>query len=278
MPVEILIFGGNMKKAILLGFIGLMLSGVLFAGGGGESDGLTIKKGILRVGMEIGYPPMEYFDVDGKTPIGFDVEMAKAIAAKMGLKVEFVDTAWDGIFAGVNTGKYDCIMSSVTITDERLVNFNFTRPYINNTQAMVLPKGSTLSARTPFATGGLQIAVQGETTSDDFMSGLEAGGLNVTIRRYDKVINCFDELRNGRVNAVVCDSVVAYFYAGDPSSPYDIVWEDDADEVLGICFKRGNNALSKAVDDVLAGFFEDGTLLRLSESIFHKDLISSVKR
>jgi His/Glu/Gln/Arg/opine family amino acid ABC transporter permease subunit len=264
-----------MKKAILLIFVGLMASGVLFAGGGSESDGFTIKKGTLRVGMEIGYPPMEYFDVDGKTPIGFDVEMAKAIAAKMGLKVEFVDTAWDGIFAGVNTGKYDCIMSSVTVTDERLANFNFTRPYINNTQAMVLPKGSKVSVRTPFDTKGLQVAVQGETTSDKFVSGLEAGGLNVTIRRYDKVIDCFDELKNGRVNAVVCESVVAYFYAGTPSSPYDIVWEDDVDESLGICFKKGNDALSKAVDDVLAEFFEDGTLHRLSQTIFHQDFVSS---
>jgi polar amino acid transport system substrate-binding protein len=228
--------------------------------------------------MEIGYPPMEYFGTDGVTPIGFDVELGKAVAAKMGLEAKFVDTAWDGIFAGVNTAKYDCIMSSVTITGERLATFNFTRPYINNTQAMVLLKGSTLSARTPFDTGGLQVAVQGETTSDEFMSDLEAGGLNVTIRRYDKVINCFDEIRSGRVDVVVCDSVVAYFYAGDPSSPYDIVWEDDADEVLGICFKKGNDALSKAVDDVLAGFFEDGTLLRLSQSIFHQDLVSSVRR
>jgi polar amino acid transport system substrate-binding protein len=267
-----------MKKVFLVIFVALAASGVLFAGGKKESGGLTLKSGVLSIGMEIGYPPMEYFDQDGKTPIGFDVELGKAIAAKMGLKAEFVDTAWDGIFAGVNTGKYDCIISSVTITDERQANFNFTRPYINNTQAMVLLKGSKVSAKTPFDTKGLQIAVQGETTSDEFMSGLEAGGLSVTIRRYDKVINCFDEIRNGRVDAVVCDSVVAYFYAGDSSSPYNIVWEDDADEVLGICIKKGNNALSKTVDDVLAGFFEDGTLLQLSERIFHKDLISSVKR
>jgi polar amino acid transport system substrate-binding protein len=230
------------------------------------------------IGMEIGYPPMEYLDTDGTTPIGFDVELGKAIAAKMGLRAEFIDTAWDGIFAWVNANRYDCIISSVTITNERLANFNFTRPYINNTQAMVLLKGSTLSARTPFDTGGLQIAVQGETTSDDFMSDLQADGLNVTIRRYDQVINCFDELRAGRVNAVVCDSVVAYFYAGDASSPYDIVWEDHADEVLGICFRKGNDALSKAVDDVLAGFFADGTLLRLSQQIFHQDLVTSVRR
>ncbi|MDR1256164.1 MAG: ABC transporter substrate-binding protein, partial [Spirochaetaceae bacterium] len=95
-----------------------------------ESGGLTIKPGTLMVGMEIGYPPLEYYAEDGVTPAGFDVEMGKALAAKLGLQAEFVDTAWDGIFAGVQTGKYDCIMSSVTITPERLDTLNFTRPYI----------------------------------------------------------------------------------------------------------------------------------------------------
>jgi polar amino acid transport system substrate-binding protein len=115
-----------MKKTVLTLCVLLMAGGVLFAGGK-QSEGLTIKPGVLMVGMEIGYPPMEYFGADGKTPIGFDVEMGKAIAAKMGLEPKFVDTAWDGIFAGVNTNKYDCIMSSVTINEARLKAHNFRK-------------------------------------------------------------------------------------------------------------------------------------------------------
>lgn len=65
---------------------------------------------VLKVGTEIGYPPMEYFDEDGATPIGFDMELAD----DMGLELELVDTAWDGIFAGVDTDKYDVIISSVS--------------------------------------------------------------------------------------------------------------------------------------------------------------------
>lgn len=72
------------------------------------ADVTTIKDGTLMVGVEIGYPPMEYFDTDGATPIGFDVEVANALADYLGL--ELVDTSWDGIFAGVDTGKYDCII------------------------------------------------------------------------------------------------------------------------------------------------------------------------
>ena len=71
----------------------------------GSGDSLTIKDGTLMVGLEIGYPPMEYFDEDGATAIGFDVELSKALSEEMGLEVELVDTAWDGIFAGLDADK-----------------------------------------------------------------------------------------------------------------------------------------------------------------------------
>ena len=95
----------------------------IITGCSGNSGGLTIKHGILTVGVEMGYPPMEYLAEDGITPVGFDISLAKAIADKMGLNVQFADTAWEGIFAGINTGKYDCIISSVTILPERLLAF-----------------------------------------------------------------------------------------------------------------------------------------------------------
>jgi polar amino acid transport system substrate-binding protein len=131
---------------------------------------------------------MEYFGPDGKTPVGFDVEMGKAIAQKMGLEAKFIDTAWDGIFAGVDTGKYDCIMSSVTINEPRLRAHNFSKPYVANTLAMVLLKGSSVSARTPLECGGLDVAYQLETTSDHYMQGLEKEGLAVNHRRDEKVL------------------------------------------------------------------------------------------
>ena len=74
--------------------------------GDASSDG-----GTLRVGMEIGYPPLEYYDDDGVTPIGIDVELANALAEEMGVKVELIDTAWAGIFAGLDKGDYGCIIS-----------------------------------------------------------------------------------------------------------------------------------------------------------------------
>ncbi|MDR2739120.1 MAG: ABC transporter substrate-binding protein [Treponema sp.] len=267
----------RIAKIAGLALAGLALAQGVFAGGKQEPGGLTIEKGTLTVGMEIGYPPMEYFDIDGVTPIGFDVQLGKALADKLGLKVKYVDTAWDGIFAGVNTGKYDVIISSVTITEERLKVFNFSAPYIQNAQAIVAAKGSPIKAQGLEDLAGLKVAYQAETNSDDIMTELGEGGLKFTPLEYDKVINCFDELRLGRTDAILCDSVVAYFYAAQPNNPYEIVWEGMGDE-LGICMKKGNDVLTAAVQGALDQLYADGTVQKISRSIFGRDLVSPVRK
>ncbi|MDR1902943.1 MAG: transporter substrate-binding domain-containing protein [Treponema sp.] len=268
----------KLRAVVLVMFAMLVSAGIVFAGGQRQSGGLTMEKGVLTVGMEIGYPPMEYLAEDGKTPIGFDVEMAKALAAKLGLEVKFVDTAWDGIFAGVNTGKYDCIISSVTITDERTAAHNFTKPYIGNAQSMVLLKGSSIKARSPEELEGLGVAYQAETTSDIYMSQLAEKGLKFTPYEYDKVMNCFDELKLNRVDAIVCDSLVSVDYIAPADSPFEIVWQGPAEETFGICLKKGNDALTQALDKALDELFADGTMLRISQNTFKMDLVSGVRK
>ena len=267
-----------MKKAVSTVFAAIVVSGVLFAGGTKQSGGLTIKPGVLSVGMEIGYPPMEYYDADSKTPIGFDVSMAKAIAEKMGLKVEFVDTAWDGIFAGVETGKYDCIMSAVTITPERMAAHNFSKPYIGNAMAMVLMKGSAVTARRPEELGGLGVAYQAETTADFFMERYAKQGLKFTPYEYEKVMNCFDEMKLGRVDVIVTDLLVAFDYVSPADSPFEIVWQGPADEKFGVCIKKGNSELTAAIDKALDELFADGTLLKISKDIFKLDMVSAARQ
>lgn len=101
----------------------------------GASDLMT--PGVFTVGCDIGYPPMEYYANDGTTPIGFDIDVGKAIAELLGLEFRVLDTAWDGIFAGVERGDYDCIISSVSITSEREKVYIFTEPYIANALCIV---------------------------------------------------------------------------------------------------------------------------------------------
>ena len=268
----------KLGKIIIAAIAVLVLAGTVFAGGKKDSGGLTIKNGVLSIGMEIGYPPMEYYDTDGKTPIGFDVSMGKAIAEKMGLKAEFIDVAWDGIFAGVETGKYDCIMSSVTITPERQKAHNFSKPYIGNSMAIVLLKGSPHKVRTPQDLAGLGVSYQAETTAKFFMAKLAEQGLRYTPYEYDKVMSCFDELKINRVDAIVTDVLVAVDYIAIPNSPFEIVWQGEADEVFGICLKKGNDALTAEIDKALDALFADGTMHRLSREIFNVDMVSAARK
>ncbi|MDR0389781.1 MAG: ABC transporter substrate-binding protein [Spirochaetaceae bacterium] len=243
-----------------------------------SSGGLTIKPGVLSVGMEIGYPPMEYYDTDGKTPIGFDVEIAKALAAKLGFSFEFVDTAWDGIFAGVETDKYDCIISSVTYNEERAARYNFTKPYIANSQLLVVRKDSSFKPKTMEETQGLRLTYQAETTSDELATKwIEESGTQVQVFEYDKVMNCFDELSLNRVDVILVDSVVAAEYLSRPGNPYEITAEVSNDEVLAICLKKGNQALTDALNKALDELYADGTLQKTSQEVFGTDVVSSVR-
>jgi ABC-type amino acid transport substrate-binding protein len=92
---------------------------------------------VLKVGVDDSYPPMEFKDEKNEL-VGFDVDLAKAIGEKLGLQVEFVSTAWDGIFTSLNTDKFDAIISSISVNEERQKNFALTKPYIANAQVIVV--------------------------------------------------------------------------------------------------------------------------------------------
>lgn len=94
-------------------------------------------KKVLKIGVDDVYPPMEFKDENNAT-VGFDVDLAKEIGKRIGMEVEFVSTAWDGIFTSLNTDKFDCIISSVSINEDRQKNFALTKPYIANAQVIVV--------------------------------------------------------------------------------------------------------------------------------------------
>jgi len=268
-----------MKRSVLM-FLAVLAVGIIFfTGCQNRNSGMTIRPGVLTVGMDIGYPPMEYFGPDGETPMGFDVDMGNAIGEKLGLKVEFVNTAWDGIFAGVETRRYDAIISSVTVTPARTLVHNFSHPYIANTLAMVMLKNSTISARSPEELNGLNVAFQADTTADFYMEGIAAEtGLRYNPRRYDQVLHCFPELEMGRVDVILTDLLVAYNYVAPEDSPFQIVWRSPEPEVFAICMRKGNDALTEAVNKALEELFDNGTMERISNDVFGMDLVTQARQ
>ncbi len=215
--------------------------------------------GQLTIGVEVGYPPFEDYAADGTTEVGYDIDFAYALGEKLGVNVVFINTAWDGIFQGIDVN-YDCVISAVTITDERKETMSFSAPYINNYQAVVVSSdyAGTIAAFTDL--DGMAIAVQKETTSDVLMSDYVAtGSINCTISQNEKVTTCFTQLQNGEVDAVVVDSTVADGYiASNPDAFVKIFQDTSEPEQFGVALGLNNTALQSAIDAAIAELEAEG--------------------
>jgi len=240
-----------------------------------KQHGLTIKQGVLSVGVEVGYPPMEYYDTDSTTLLGFDVDLTNALAKKLGLKIHYIDTAWEGILAGLDANRYD-IAVNITILPERQKRFNFTKPYIDSSMTIVTRKNSESVINKPEDIAGFRTAFQGDTTAQYFTERLSKHGIVFTPYSYEKIIYCFNDLLLGRVDLVVVDNIVASNYIGKDNSPYKIVWQGKSDEYIGFCLKKGNDDLTAALNSALDELFAEGIIQEISQKIFKRDLITHV--
>lgn len=238
------------------------------------SEGETankVGKAKLIAAAEITYPPFEYYDTDGVTPIGIDVELAYALGEKLGCEVEMVNTGWDGIFAGLDKGDYDMLISGVTITPDRLLDYDFSDPYIENYQSINVLAGGTVKPKSPAELDGLRVGYQEETTSDIYLTDYIAKtGINVETYEYPSIMNAWDDLANGRLDAVIVDSTVATIYLAD--SKYEQTWNqssepDSVPEQFAICFKKGSE-LRDPVNEALAEVKADGTLDKILNTYF----------
>ncbi|GHV41117.1 basic amino acid ABC transporter substrate-binding protein [Clostridia bacterium] len=220
----------------------------------------------LKVGMEIGYPPFELFADDGVTPIGLDVDLANALAKELGVKVDLQNTAWDGIFTGLDIDKYDVVISAATIDPDRKLVMDFSDPYIKNWQSIVVRKDSAPITSVQ-GLAGLKVGYQESTTSDDYLNDLiDSGAVSkVETFEYDKVTNVFDDLKLGRLDAVICDSVVSDGYIlRDPDS-FVLSWIQSSEpgaeaEEFGVAVKKGNTKLKTAIDAALKKLKDNGEL------------------
>lgn len=220
-----------------------------------------INDGTLTIGMEIGYPPFENKAEDG-TPIGYDVDLAYAIGDKLGLQVNLIDTAFDIIFAGIGTN-YDCVISAVTITDERQEQMLFSTPYIENYQAIVVKKGSDIKATSLNDLSGHSVMLQKGTTSQDLLEDMIATGTvtNCTMAATEQILTCFTALDNGEYEIVLCDSTVAADYVTKNPDKYEIVYVDDQyPEQFGIAMGKEDTALQTAINEAMAQLKDEGFL------------------
>lgn len=204
----------------------------------------------IVIATDATWPPMEMVD-ESKNIVGFDIDLMNAAAKAGGFVVEFRNTAWDGIFAGLEAGKYDAVMSSVTITDERKQTMDFSLPYINAGQILVV-KDEVSGVESLADLNGKTVAAQIGTTGA-FEIDKVKDAEKITAKTYDEIGLAFEDLVNGRVDALVCDTPVAAQYALQNESykgKLKIVGKPFTEELYGVAVKKGN---TKVLDTINKG-------------------------
>ena len=232
-----------LKKTLLVVLFALVAAGLVLAGGATEDKTARMPK--IVVATDATWPPMEMVD-ENKEIVGFDIDLMKAAAKAGGFEVEFRNTAWDGIFAGLEAGEYDAVMSSVTITDERKATMDFSVPYINAGQILVVRQEST-GVTTLRDLAGKSVGAQIGTTGSFEVEKI-AG---VQLRTYDEIGLAFEDLANRRVDAVVADTPVAADFAlMNPNfkERLKIVGEPFTEEYYGVAVKKGNARVLELVN------------------------------
>jgi polar amino acid transport system substrate-binding protein len=234
-----------MKKLSAL-LVVLVITTTLFAAGSreeGTSGG--VKK--IVVASDATWPPMEYVD-ENKNIVGFDVDLIRAIAENGGFEVEIRNVAWDGIFAGLANGQYDAVISSVTITDERKQSMDFSEPYINAGQVLVVRKDSSAVKLADLS--GKSVGAQIGTTG-----AFEIEKARITLKSYDELGFAMEDLVSGRIEGVVADAPTAAAFALQNekyAAALKIVGEPFTDEYYGIAVRKGNAEVLSLINSGLA--------------------------
>jgi len=215
------------------------------------------ERGVLKIAMSGQYPPFNFVNESNEV-VGFDPAIGTEIAKRMGLETEIVTTAWDGIIGGLLANKYDAVVGSMSITEERDKVIDFVGPYYTTKRSIFTKAGSDLTT-----IEGLDDAVVGVTLGETHEEWAREQGYNV--KTYKGLPELLLELNNGRVDAIVNDSIPVMLAIKD--GQYDLaVIEDPSAEPIGagIAIRENNPELAAAMQEALDAMMEDGTYLEIA--------------
>lgn len=251
-----------MKKVIALCLAVLMMT-AMFAGCSGKSGSNvdTIEKGKLIMSTNAAFPPYEMTDDNGNY-IGIDVEIAQAIAGKLGLELVIDNMGFTAALEAAQNGKSDMVMAGVTVTDDRLLVMDFSNSYATGIQVVIVTEDSDIT--TPDDLEGKTIGTQMGTTGYIYASDTpENGGYGEeNVIAYDNGITAVQALMNGQVDAVIIDNAPAQaFVESNPGLKIlDTEW---LTENYAIGFAKGNTKLVEAVNAALEALTADGTVQKI---------------
>jgi cystine transport system substrate-binding protein len=228
----------------------------------------TVKtRGTLRIAVEGTSPPFNFKDPKTGQLAGYDVDVAKLVCARLGVKPEFVTTEWAAILAGLGAGKYDVIVSQVGITPRRQQAFDFSRPYTYSAPQLIVRRNETTAYRSLADLKGRKVGVgQGSVFEQQAraMPGIE-------VKSYPAAPENLQDLAFGRIDAALNDSLMVAYLLKSSQLPIRAGARVGDVERMGIAFRKGNPTFHAAVDKALDDARADGSLRQASLKWFGVD-------
>jgi polar amino acid transport system substrate-binding protein len=252
-----------MKKCVVL----IMAFLLLFAFSCAQKKGDTLDKikeqGFITIAVTAGSPPFSFVDEKTGKEVGFDVDYATEVAKRLDVRPEIIMVEWDGILPGLLAGKYDIIIGSMAITDERKKQANFTRPYYSS---------------------GAQLIVRADDTSINGINDLQGKSVGVTlgttyeekakeipgcvVKTYKTEMDQLLDLKNGNIDAVITDRYIGAYTIKESGLPLKLVGDLIYKEDEGIPVRKEDTKLLEAVDKAVEEITNDGTFEALSKKWF----------
>jgi polar amino acid transport system substrate-binding protein len=231
----------------------------------------------IKIGTEGAYPPFNNLEADGSL-VGFDVDIAKALCDEMKVECEFVVQDWDGMIPALEAGKFDAIIASMSITEERMKVIDFTNKYYNTPPAIAVPKDSTLKGVTPEDLSGIKLGAQSSTTHSNYA---EAHFPDADLQLYPTADEYKLDLESGRIDAAIDDVVVLSDWVdSEAGGCCRILGTLAIDPVIngqgaGIGIRKGDTDLKEMFNKAIEAIRASGKYKEINDKYFKFDVYGS---
>jgi len=246
----------------------LFLAGLVAA----ASSGAAIAQDKIKIATEGAYPPFNVVSADGKLS-GFDVDIANALCAQMKADCELVTQDWDGMIPALQASKFDAVIASMSITDERKKLIDFTNKYYTTPLAVVAPKDSTLTSTDAATMSGKTVGAQASTTQGDYADAHYAPA-GADVKLYPTQEEASTDLQNGRLDAMISDKFVLVEWLKTAGKDCcKMIGDVKGTEVeAGIAIRKGDTALRDKFNAAIDAIVADGTYKTIVSKYFEFDI------
>lgn len=265
-----------MKKLTALLMMSLT-AGVMLSGCGKQDSAPAVAPAApaaatkIVVGLDDNFPPMGFRDEKNEL-VGFDIDLAKEAARRLGAQVEFKPIDWSAKEAELSGKRVDALWNGLTITEERKKNIGFTAPYMENHQIIVVTASSPIKTKAELA--GKVVGVQDGSSAVDAVQKDEAAAKAIKeLKKFGDNITALMDLSAGRLDAIVLDEVVGRYYTAKKPGEYVVLEDNFGTEEYGVGTRKDDTELLARLQKAMDEMKQDGTAARISTQWFGKNIV-----